>query len=77
MGDYQRSPLNASPYMVLTCFDELVETKGIALMRGDLISHLDEDEGATIMKKLMETYLIESEFETVKMFNNEPDKFVY
>ena len=63
--------------MVLTCFDELVETKGIALLRGDLISHLHEDEGATLMKKLLDTYLVDSDFEIVKKFNHEPDQFDY
>jgi len=45
LGDFQRNPTAANPYMVLTCFDELLESKGLALIRGDLISHLDEDEG--------------------------------
>jgi hypothetical protein len=35
--------------MVLTCFDELINSKGIVPLRGDLISNLDEDEGLTIM----------------------------
>jgi hypothetical protein len=43
--------------MVLTCFDELVLSKGIALVRGDLISHLDEDEGKVIMTKILNGYL--------------------
>ena len=43
--------------MVLTCFDELMDSKGIVPMRGDLISHLHEDEGKTIMQQLMEKYL--------------------
>ena len=43
--------------MVLTCFDELIDTKGIVPMRGDLISNLHEDEGKVIMKQLLEKYL--------------------
>lgn len=46
-------------------------------MRGDLISNLSEDEGHTIMQKLLNSYLRDSEYETIKKFNNEPDKFDY
>ena len=63
--------------MVLTCFDELLPTKGIALMRGDLISNLHEDEGLTLMTKVMDTYLKEPEHEVVRQFNHDPNSFNY
>ena len=63
--------------MVLTCFDELVDSKGIALMRGDLISHLHEDEGHTIMTKLLNSYLRDSDYETIRRFNHQPNTFKY
>jgi hypothetical protein len=63
--------------MVLTCFDELIDSKGIVLMRGDLISHLDEDEGHTIMTTMLNGYLRESGYENVKKFNHEPSHFKY
>ena len=71
------NPTGATPYMVLTAFTELIDTKGICLMRGDLISNLSEDEGQTIMEKLLNTYLRDSEYETIKQFNHESDKFNY
>jgi len=77
LGDYQVNPTGANPYMVLTCFDELVESKGIALLRGDLISHLDEDEGHVLMTQLLNGYLRDTEYETIKMFNHEPNSFDY
>ena len=43
--------------MVLTAFDELIATKGIVPLRADLISHLDEDEGLTLMSLLLDGYL--------------------
>ena len=61
--------------MVLTCFDELKDTKGIVPMRGDLISNLHEDEGEVIMKSLLEKYLVDSQYETVRKFNHEPATF--
>ena len=77
LGDFQANPTGANPYMVFTCFDELVKSKGIALMRGDLISNLDEDEGRALMTTLMNGYMLDSEYETIHQFNNEPDKFDY
>ena len=49
LEDYKKNPLSANPYLVITCFDELVDTKGIALIRGDVILGLSKDEGTTIM----------------------------
>jgi ATP synthase F1 complex assembly factor 1 len=77
LGDFQRNPSTASPYMVLTCFDELIESKGIALMRGDLISNLNEDEGHTIMTTLLNGYMRESEYDVIRRFNHEPSTFKY
>jgi ATP synthase F1 complex assembly factor 1 len=77
LGDYQKNPTTATPYMVLTCFDELIDTKGIALLRGDLLSHLDEDEGYTIMTTLLNRYLRETGYENIRKFNNEPNSFKY
>ena len=50
IDEYKRSPTGANPYLVLTCFDELVRLKGLALMRGDVISHLSREEGQVIME---------------------------
>ena len=40
LEDFKKNPQNANPYMVLTCFDELVRKKHRALLRGDVISHM-------------------------------------
>ena len=70
LGDFQRNPETANPYMVLTCFDELIDTKGIVLMRGDLISNLDEDEGHTLMSQTLNGYLQDHKYETIHNFNH-------
>lgn len=69
LGDYQANPTGANPYMVVTVFEELLESKGVALLRADLISHLDEDEGKALLTMLLDDYLIEAEYEKVKQFN--------
>jgi len=45
LEDFKKNPLSANPYLVLTCFDELARTKGITLIRGDVIGQLNKDEG--------------------------------
>ena len=49
LEDFKKNPLSANPYLVLTCFDELVRTKQRALLRGDIISHMTQDEGSVVM----------------------------
>jgi len=53
LEDYKRNPLNANPYLVLTFFDELITSKNLALLRGDVISHMSRLEGATIMEQVL------------------------
>jgi ATP synthase F1 complex assembly factor 1 len=72
LEDFKRHPLIANPYLVLTCFDELVPSKDLALLRGDVISHMSRLEGAAIMEQVLSSYLMDSEYETVRQFNFEP-----
>lgn len=50
LEDFKKNPTNAAPYLVLTLFDELVRVKQLALLRGDVINGMTQDEGATIME---------------------------
>ncbi len=69
--------MSANPYMVITCFDELVRTKGIALIRGDIISQLNKDEGQAVLNTILNSYLVEQFFENARKFNHEPAQFNY
>ena len=51
---------------MLTLFDELVRVKQIALMRGDVISNMTQDEGGAVMEMLLDSYLVDSEYEKVR-----------
>ena len=75
LEDFKKNPKTANPYLVITCFDELVRAKQIALLRGDVISHMTQDEGATVMDQLLDSYLIDSEYEKVRQFNHSPAYF--
>ena len=65
----------ANPYLVLTLFDELIRVKHLALLRGDVISNMTQDEGGTVMEMLLDSYLVDSEYEKVRKFNHQPGEF--
>lgn len=44
LEDYKRDPSSAEPYLTFTVFDELVEMKGLALIRGEVTNRLTRDE---------------------------------
>jgi hypothetical protein len=67
--------MNANPYMVLTCFDELQISKGLGLMRGDVIQSITRLEGQVLMEQLMDCYLVEHMYERVRQFNHDPNNF--
>lgn len=75
MEDFKKNPLRANPFLVITCFDELVRTKGIALVRGDVIGQLNKEEAGTVLEQLFSSYLVESKFLRVKEFNHTPQQF--
>lgn len=77
MDAFRSNPLNASPMMVITVYDELVAEKGIALIRGDIINRLEisRNEAKSILKFLRVFYT--SKFDQVKRFNNQPREFDY
>jgi ATP synthase F1 complex assembly factor 1 len=74
---FRTNPLNASPMMVVTIYDELVAEKGIALIRGDIINRLEisRDDANSILKFLRIFYT--NKFDTVKQFNEKPREFDY
>jgi hypothetical protein len=50
LEEFKKNPVGANPFLVLTCFDEFVRTKGIALIRGDIIQGLLKEEAMTVME---------------------------
>lgn len=45
LEDYKKNTQGAQPYLTLTFFDEMVETKGVALMRAEVTNMLTRAEG--------------------------------
>jgi hypothetical protein len=75
LEDFKANPSNATPYLVLTIFDELVSKKGIALVRGDVIGDLSKKDSEIIFQMTKEFYTNESNYQKVVTFNREPTKF--
>jgi hypothetical protein len=69
-------PARAQPLLTLSVFDDLVESKGLALVRCDIINNgIEDDEGYKLTKCLISDYSEEEGFTTVHLFNKMPDKF--
>ena len=74
---YRQNPAAASPMMVATVYDELVDEKAIALMRGDIINQLEvsRSDAQKILKFLRHFYT--NKFSVVQKFNKDPRNFDY
>lgn len=44
LEDYKTNAAGAQPYLTVSMFDELVETKGLALLRGEVTNMLTRQE---------------------------------
>lgn len=76
LEDYKKDPENATPYMVLTVYDELLTKKQISLLRGDLISgHLSYLDAQRLLALTKRFYLDSAEFKWVEDFNRRPRDF--
>lgn len=77
LEDFKKSPENATPYLVLTMFDELLGKKDIVPVRGDVIDHLvSKTEAENIMMAYLAHYLETGLYEDlVHVFNHNPSKF--
>ena len=78
LEDYRTDPINAQPLLTILIFDDMAETKGVALVWCDIINRgINEDEGCRICKFLLEDYTDETNFRSVHTFNKLPDAFDY
>ncbi len=75
MEDYKINPSNATPYLVLTMFDELVFKKGIGLVRGDIIGDLSKKDSSVLFNLTRQFYTNDHNYRQVLTFNKEPCKF--
>ncbi|CAI2381152.1 unnamed protein product [Moneuplotes crassus] len=75
LEEYRQNPGSASPYLILTMYNELLISKGLGLMRGDIFGNFQGDEATKLMHMCIDSYMNESMYQYAKRFNHEPDRF--
>ncbi|CAG9310426.1 unnamed protein product [Blepharisma stoltei] len=77
LEDFKKNPATATPYFVLTLFDELLAKKGIVPVRGDIVDFLIAKPEAELLLKAFLAHYIEGGLyeETVQIFNHDPNNF--
>ena len=75
MEDYKLNPDKATPYLVITLFDELVAKKGVGLVRGDIIGDLSKEESEILFNMTKDYFIKDELYRKVIIFNRESAKF--
>lgn len=76
LDDYQQNPSSANPLLTVSVFDDLHDSHGLGLLRGDVINKgINSQEANKVIQNLFDVYVDDEEFESVRRFNKEPDKF--
>lgn len=74
---YRADPASASPCLSVALYDELCASKGVGLVRADVVgAQLTRAEGATTLSLLLDAYLEPALYDAhVRPFNLEPARF--
>jgi len=76
LEDYRLDPSRAQPLMTVATFDDLSESKGLTLVRCDVINRgIQDDEAFKICRGLLAGYANDDDFRNVHVFNKAPDAF--
>ena len=79
LEDYKRNGFLSSPVLILNIFREVIEKKGVALLRGDIVdTGMTKGEAQLLLKRFMMFYLTPELYtDHVHPFNNNPESFNY
>lgn len=73
---FRKSPATAPAYYCITTFDELLEDKGLALLRGDVISaEISRVDAEFLLHYLRSFYTDADQFQWVEKFNHKSREF--
>jgi hypothetical protein len=82
---FKENPTASTPQLTVTVYDELVAEKGLALVRGDIISSIDKTEAARLVNGgdasglglggVLGSYINEELYSHVEAFNLTPQQF--
>lgn len=76
LEDYRRDVGKAQPYLTMTMYEEVLETKGIVLVRGEVTNHLKRDEAKVLWELVRRFYLGERRlYDMVVAFNEDGERF--
>ena len=77
LEEYKRNPDTASPWLCVAVFDDFVEDKSMALVRGDFTPNLSKVEGELTSRLILHGYFDDEGYEFVEAFNKTPESFDY
>jgi len=79
LEDYKVRGTEASPYLAVTHYSELAETKKLVLVRGDVVlpGKLSDEEAQALLQETHAFYLQERRFALVRAFNKDPSSFEF
>ncbi|KAH0462710.1 hypothetical protein IEQ34_010285 [Dendrobium chrysotoxum] len=79
LEDYKAKGTQASPYFTVTHYTEFAESKGIVLIRGDVVlpSKLGDSEARWLLETAQTFYLNDVKYRLVERFNKETHEFEF
>lgn len=77
LEDYKKRGTNASPYLTVAHYPELADSKGLVLVRGDIIfpSKLSDVEAKQLLEVSHSFFLHDARFRLVEQFNKDSQDF--
>jgi ATP synthase mitochondrial F1 complex assembly factor 1 len=76
LDDYRANPATAQPYMTVSAYEDMIDSKNIGLLRADVTAQLSREEGAHLVDLLRQYYSSSgSAAEFVETFNHAPAQF--
>ncbi len=78
LEEYKQNPDIATQWASLAIYDDFVESKDLAMVRGDVSPQLTRQEGDLVARSLLQTYLSDDEYtQFIHAFNHQPTSFNY
>lgn len=79
LEDYKMRGMNASPYLTVAHYTELADSKGLVLVRGDIVfpSKLSDVEAKKLLELSHSFFLHDTRFQLVERFNKDSGYFEF
>ena len=78
LEEYKQNPDTATQWASLAIYDDFVQSKDLALVRGDVSPQITREEGDLALRSLLQTYMCDEEYtKFIHAFNHLPSTFNY